>query len=70
MDCKQCRAARGLLNWTIEILSEKSGVSEKSIGNFERGKRKLMPQNLSALVRAFEQAGIEFINGGIKEFSS
>jgi transcriptional regulator with XRE-family HTH domain len=57
-----CRAARSLLNWKQSELAEKSGVSVAAIRTFELGKRRLMPQNLNALQRAFEQAGIEFLN--------
>lgn len=61
-----CRAARGLLDWSQQDLAEKSGVGITAVRTFERGKSTPMAQNLAALARAFEEAGVEFIaeNGG------
>ncbi|MFK0690388.1 helix-turn-helix domain-containing protein [Mesorhizobium sp. IMUNJ 23033] len=60
------RAARGLVNWSVRDLSEKSGVHRNTITNFETGKSGGDPETLLKLRRALEAAGVEFIpeNGG------
>jgi transcriptional regulator with XRE-family HTH domain len=62
----QCRAARGLLDWTQGRLAEESGVSAGAIRNFESGATTPMRANLAAIRTALETAGVEFIpeNGG------
>ena len=62
----QCRAARGLLDWTQADLVEHSGVSQKTVADFERGLTKLHRRTLTAIIAAFEAAGIEFINRGVR----
>lgn len=63
----QCRAARGLLGWSQDDLAKQSGVTKKSIADYERGATtKPQPRTLRDLRSALEAAGIEFIfpNGG------
>lgn len=62
----QCRGARGLLGMTQADLSEASGVSRRSITDFEASKASLMTNNAAAIRAALEKAGVEFIeeNGG------
>lgn len=60
---QQCRAARGLLNWSRPRLAEAVGVTLEAIGYFERGERTPHPKNLDAIRAAFEAAGVEFIDG-------
>jgi transcriptional regulator with XRE-family HTH domain len=57
----QCRAARGLLDWTQDRLAEEAGVSALTIRNYEAGKTTPVPATLAVLRQAFESAGIEFI---------
>ena len=59
----QCRAARALLDWSQERLSEASGVGSKTIVDFEQGKRKPFARTIRDLRETFEAAGIEFTNG-------
>ncbi len=59
---EQCRAARMLLNWDQETLSELSKVSVKTISNFEIHKNKTNKSTLMALEHALMRAGIELIN--------
>ncbi len=63
----QIRAARGLLNWSQPALAEAAGVSLPTIKRME-GKGPDRSSNLAirAVIRAFEDAGIEFVseNGG------
>jgi ribosome-binding protein aMBF1 (putative translation factor) len=62
----QCRAARALVDWSREELSENSKVSHRSIVDFERGAREPREVTKDALRRALEAAGVQFIpqNGG------
>jgi DNA-binding Xre family transcriptional regulator len=64
----QMRMARGYLRWSVKDLSEASGVSGTTIKRMEEtdGVPKSMADNLVAIQRALEQAGVEFIpeNGG------
>ncbi len=63
---EQCRAARGLVNWSQAELAARSGVSKPTIANFELGKSAPIANNLAAIRTALEAAGVEFIaeNGG------
>jgi hypothetical protein len=45
---------------------KRSGVSKKTIVDFERGATKPYGRTLAALVAAFEAAGIEFISRGVR----
>lgn len=61
----QFRAARGLLNWTVRDLAEKSGVHRNTVTRIETDAN--APGHASAaLIAALEAAGVEFIpeNGG------
>jgi len=62
----QCRAARGLLDWTQTKLSESAKVSLSTVKGFEGGRSAPVLQNLAAIRAALEAAGVEFIdeNGG------
>ncbi|GAN52299.1 putative transcriptional regulator [Methylobacterium sp. ME121] len=66
LSAAQSRAARGLLDWSQTELASRSNLSESTIRDFEKGRRVPSPNNLAAVVRAFETAGLEFIpeNGG------
>jgi transcriptional regulator with XRE-family HTH domain len=61
----QCRAARALLDWPRQWLASESGISTSSISDFERNAAGT-PRNatLTALRRALEKAGIEFLDDG------
>jgi DNA-binding transcriptional regulator YiaG len=62
----QCRAARGLLNWSQDTLAEASKVGISTVGDFERERRTPHNHLLRDMRSALESAGIEFIaeNGG------
>ena len=67
MSPAQCRAARGLLDWTQPDLAKRSGISKKAIIAFERGATTRLHRRTSeALIAAFEEAGIVFINRGVR----
>ena len=58
---EQCRAARGLLDWTQNDLAQASGLSKTAINNFEKGHSDIKYESLKALRMAFDAADIEFI---------
>jgi DNA-binding XRE family transcriptional regulator len=61
----QCRAARGLLDWTQADLSAAAGLSAVSVRAFEKG-GPIRESNARRVRLALEKAGVEFIpeNGG------
>lgn len=63
----QSRAARALLNWSQDQLAAASDVSVTSIRNFERGASEPMRNNLAAIQRALEEAGVTFIDEGAED---
>jgi len=62
----QCRAARGLLDWTQDQLAEKAQVGVVTIRQFEGGQTVPRRATLHVIQRAIELAGVELIdpNGG------
>jgi transcriptional regulator with XRE-family HTH domain len=56
----QSRAARALVDWSQERLAEASNLSESTIRDFEKGRRVPATNNLIAIRRALEDAGVEF----------
>jgi transcriptional regulator with XRE-family HTH domain len=61
MDYKQSRAARGLLGLSQQQLANAATVSLATIQLFETNKREPIPNNLTAIRRALEDVGVEFI---------
>jgi transcriptional regulator with XRE-family HTH domain len=61
MNSHQCRAGRALLKWSQTRLSEAAGVGLSTINNFEIDKREPRTDNMTAIRRALEDAGVEFI---------
>jgi transcriptional regulator with XRE-family HTH domain len=62
----QCRAARGLLGWNQADLAEFAGIAVITVHQFEAGASQPRRSTVDVIRRAFESAGIEFIdeNGG------
>jgi transcriptional regulator with XRE-family HTH domain len=62
----QCRAARGLLDWTQQELADEAGVSIVTVRHFEAGSNEPRRATLEVIRRALEGGGVEFIdeNGG------
>lgn len=62
----QCRAARGLINWSQRELSEKASVSKKTVEQFELVNSDPYKGTLEKIRKALEKAGVQFIeeNGG------
>jgi transcriptional regulator with XRE-family HTH domain len=61
IDHRQSRAARSLLGWNQQELAEKAGVALATVQFFESNKREPIPNNLTAMRCALEEAGVEFI---------
>ena len=59
----QCRAARGLVEMDQAVLAEGAMVSRNVIIDFEKGRRVPNRNNLAAIQRVLEEAGVEFTNG-------
>jgi transcriptional regulator with XRE-family HTH domain len=59
-----------LLNWSQIDLLEHSGVTQKTITDFERELTRPHRRTLDAIITAFEAAGIEFIPRGVRMRSS
>lgn len=59
----QCRAARGLVDWTISRLAEESGVLLADLSAFERG-GDIDPLTVSSIMRSLEGAGAKFLPEG------
>ena len=62
----QCRAARGLLGWNQQELAERARVGVVTVHQLEAGVSQPRRATLEVIKRAFESAGVEFIdeNGG------
>ena len=61
---KQIRAARALLGWKQRELAAATGLSEVSIKNAERGVVDSRGSTLNAIQRAFDRAGVIFLDTG------
>ena len=61
MNSQQSRAARGLLKWSQRQLADVSAVGLSTVAEFEIDKRGPRDDNLTAIRRALEDAGVEFI---------
>lgn len=59
---QQCRAARGLLDWTQQDLADACGLSKTAINNFEKGHSDIKAESLRAIRLAFESVDIEFMD--------
>jgi DNA-binding transcriptional regulator YiaG len=62
----QCRAARGILDWSQQQLADAAGVGVVTVRQFEGGAAQPRRATLEVVRRALEAAGVEFIpeNGG------
>jgi len=58
----QCRAARGILNWTQKQLADEARVGVVTIQQFEAGGVAPRRATLHVIQRAFELAGVALIN--------
>jgi transcriptional regulator with XRE-family HTH domain len=56
----QVRAARSLLDWTQSDLAAAAKIALPTVKRYETGVRTPIPNNLTAIRRALEEAGVEF----------
>ena len=66
LEPSQSRAGRALVEWSQAELAARSHLGVSTIRNFEAGRTVPTHNNLAAIRRALEEAGVEFIpeNGG------
>ena len=57
----QCRAARGLLDWTQEELAERAEVSRSTVRDFENGRHDLHRASEIQIVAALRKGGVILI---------
>jgi len=63
----QVRGARGILDWSADILAEKTGLSVDTIRNIEKGRVQGHNTSLEKIVQVFANSGLEFIeNQGVR----
>ena len=58
-----CRSGRALLNWSQAQLATAARVGLSTVKNFEAERAVPIRNNLDAMQRALEAAGIEFLEG-------
>lgn len=63
----QIRAARALLNWSQGDLADRTGLATPSIGNMEIGKHNPSLKSQQKIITAFDEAGVEFIDDGVRK---
>jgi predicted transcriptional regulator len=63
---EQCRAARGLLDWSQQELATRAEIGIVTVRQLEAGTIEPRRATLAVVRQAFENAGVEFIdeNGG------
>jgi DNA-binding transcriptional regulator YiaG len=61
MSPEQCRAARAWLGWSQQDLARLASVGLSTVKDFENGHRTPIANNLNALQRAIEAAGMSLI---------
>ena len=61
MSPAQCRAARGLLQWTQAYLAEVAGLGVSTVADFELERREVSEAALSSIKKALEVGGVIFV---------
>ncbi len=62
----QCRAAGALLDRTQDDLAARSAVSRSTVRGVEGGQHDLQRATTAAIRRAFEAAGVVFLQAGLE----
>jgi transcriptional regulator with XRE-family HTH domain len=63
---RQVAAARVLAKMTVEQLAKRVGVTRNTITSFETGAHQPRGGTLAEIVKAFAEAQVEFIEGGVR----
>lgn len=58
LTAEQSRAARGWLGWSQSDLASRANVSLSAVRDFEKGRHVPIRNNLAAMLRALEEAGM------------
>ena len=66
MKPEQCRAARGWLDISQKELADRAGVSLSTVRDFEKGRREPIANNLAAMRRVMEDAGMMLTPSGLE----
>ena len=61
MTPQHSRAARSWLGWSQTELAKRAKVSLSTVRDYETGRRTPIPNNVEAMRKAIEKAGIEFV---------
>ena len=61
MSPEQVRAARGWLGWSQSDLAKRASVGLSTLKDFENGNRTPIANNLNAIQKALEDAGVELV---------
>ncbi|TMJ14765.1 MAG: helix-turn-helix transcriptional regulator [Alphaproteobacteria bacterium] len=56
--------ARAALEWSLEDAAVAAGVSRRTVLRFERYHRDVKPELIAAVRRAYEAAGVRFLDQG------
>jgi DNA-binding transcriptional regulator YiaG len=62
---EQCRAARGWLDWSQNMLAIRAGVALSTVRDFEKRRHVPTPSNLHAMCQALEREGVFFPPDGV-----
>lgn len=62
----QIKAARALLGWSQQELADRAIVSVNAVNRMERGSVDTKSSTITAVERAINRAGVEFIPAGDK----
>ena len=62
VDPRQFRAARSLLDWTLDEAAAHCGVGRATLVRLERGDEQLIDRTVAAVVTGFEKNGVYFFD--------